>query len=791
MFFARITLEDKIGTAYEPYIFAALNSARVMVALGTKPEYFNAVWVKNEWSRYLALIKSGADKTLVPAYRDMDPYDLPEEFAHLQAQDMGKLGFMQDLIRGIKKILHKDEPKTQTVAQPIAATPANNAAPLVKRAFMSLEDGDFAKADDFCEQALNIDPENGRAWLGKLMAQLKVRREEDLKNQPKPLGGNTHFLKVMRFGDESLRKQMRDDIEYINNRNEYERQKGIFDTACTTLRKATTIEQCLEAMMQFRTIEGFSGVKEQTEACNVKIESINAAKYQKAATLQAAGNWQEAIQGFMAIKNYRDSREKIAECEEAIRADAYQSAIESKNRGEWYLAILAFEKLGNYQDSREKIAECEEAIRADAYQSAMEFKNNGKWDDAIRAFNKLGDYRDSRKQADLCKNAQEMEEREKEEHRKQERIAAEARIRAEATKRRNRTILIVAVIAIIVAGAVLYLKVIKPNNMYNSMYNSALSAMNAGNYDEATTLFEELGDYKDAATQAQESQYQKGTTLLADGNYDGATEVFTAISGYNDAATQALESQYQKAQTLYQKGEYNNAYNLYTSISGYKDTDSLLATDDNLIAAAAAAAAWRAQFEVGNTVAYGRYEQDDNTANGAEAIEWVVLANDGETATLISRYGLDAKPYNTEYTSVTWENCTLRKWLNGDFLNAAFSDEERAKLKTVTVTADANPTWSTDPGNDTQDTVFLLSIDEVNRYFDTDEARVCMPTKTAVANGAYTDSSSGTCWWWLRSPGYHSNFAASVDLGGSVFDFGYPVNRDEAAVRPVVVLRPL
>lgn len=116
VFFARITLEDKLGTAYEPYIFAALNSAKVMVVLGTKPEYFNAVWVKNEWSRYLALVKtSGGRKLLIPAYKDMDPYDLPEEFSHLQAQDMGKLGFMQDLIRGIKKIVPADAPVQETV----------------------------------------------------------------------------------------------------------------------------------------------------------------------------------------------------------------------------------------------------------------------------------------------------------------------------------------------------------------------------------------------------------------------------------------------------------------------------------------------------------------------------------------------------------------------------------------------------------------------------------------------------------------------------------------------------
>jgi tetratricopeptide (TPR) repeat protein len=103
VFFSRITLEDKIGIAYEPYIFAALNSAKVMVVVGTKPEYFNAVWVKNEWSRFLKLIKSNKNKILIPAYKEMDPYDLPDEFSHLQAQDMSKLGFMQDLIRGIKK----------------------------------------------------------------------------------------------------------------------------------------------------------------------------------------------------------------------------------------------------------------------------------------------------------------------------------------------------------------------------------------------------------------------------------------------------------------------------------------------------------------------------------------------------------------------------------------------------------------------------------------------------------------------------------------------------------------
>ena len=149
VFFARITLEDKLGSAYEPYIFAALNSAKVMVVIGTKPEYFNAVWVKNEWSRYLALIRNGAKKVLIPAYRDMDPYDLPEEFSHLQAQDMSKLGFMQDLIRGIRKIAEAGEQKSVKKETVVVNNANTNTAPLLKRAFMFLEDGDWQNADEY------------------------------------------------------------------------------------------------------------------------------------------------------------------------------------------------------------------------------------------------------------------------------------------------------------------------------------------------------------------------------------------------------------------------------------------------------------------------------------------------------------------------------------------------------------------------------------------------------------------------------------------------------------------
>ena len=220
VFFARITLEDKLGTAYEPYIFAALNSSKVMVALGTKPEYFNAVWVKNEWSRYLALIKNGEKKMLIPAYKDMDPYDLPEEFSHLQAQDMGKLGFMQDLIRGIRKILNADEEKPTVVRETVVASGNANVQPLLKRAIMFLEDGDFKSADEYCEKVLDIDPENGQAYLGKLMAELKVKVQEKLKDCAEPFDESNNYQKAVRYGDKELAETLKGYVESIKNRNE-------------------------------------------------------------------------------------------------------------------------------------------------------------------------------------------------------------------------------------------------------------------------------------------------------------------------------------------------------------------------------------------------------------------------------------------------------------------------------------------------------------------------------------------------------------------------------------------
>lgn len=321
VFFARITLEDKLGSAYEPYIFAALNSAKVMVVLGTKPEYFNAVWVKNEWARYLSLIKNGAKKILIPAYKDMDPYDLPEEFSHLQAQDMSKLGFMQDLIRGIKKIASSSDNRTTTIKETIISSGNANTDALIKRIFMFLDDGDWNSADEYCEKVLDIDPENAQAYLGKLMADVKVRNKESLKNCKEPFASNPNYLKVVRFGDDKLKEKLQEYIRIIEERNEAERIERIYQNACNLMTKNQPA-MYLKAAELFGSIVDYKDSAFKQSECKEKAESTRKdIIYEEAKTLMQKKDipsYEEAIVKFESISGWRDASELASQCRRSI-----------------------------------------------------------------------------------------------------------------------------------------------------------------------------------------------------------------------------------------------------------------------------------------------------------------------------------------------------------------------------------------------------------------------------------------------------------------------------------------
>jgi tetratricopeptide (TPR) repeat protein len=167
VFFAKITLEDKLGQEYEPYIFSALNSAKVMLVIGTRKEYFEAVWVKNEWSRYLAVMKKDRSRLLIPCYKDMDAYDIPNELSNLQSQDMSKIGFMQDILRGVKKILDAGKQAGKAPVPAAAAVAAGDSiGRLIKNGDTLLKLNNRAGAREAFNYAAKEYPEDYRGWLG-------------------------------------------------------------------------------------------------------------------------------------------------------------------------------------------------------------------------------------------------------------------------------------------------------------------------------------------------------------------------------------------------------------------------------------------------------------------------------------------------------------------------------------------------------------------------------------------------------------------------------------------------
>lgn len=214
VFFSRITLEDKLGTEYEPYIFAALNSAKIMLVFGSDYEYFNAVWVKNEWSRYLKLMAKDKSKHLIPCFKGVDAYDIPKEFQKFQAQDMGKVGAIQDLLRGIDKLLVGDRTSQTSYVQTDRAS-GPTASSLLRRGNIFLEDENWESADDYFNKVLDIEPECAEAYLGKFLSSCKLTSLEQFCNISFNLDTSKDFVRAERFASSDLSCKLRNLRETI------------------------------------------------------------------------------------------------------------------------------------------------------------------------------------------------------------------------------------------------------------------------------------------------------------------------------------------------------------------------------------------------------------------------------------------------------------------------------------------------------------------------------------------------------------------------------------------------
>ena len=459
VFFARITLEDKLGQEYEPYIFAALHSAKVMVVVGTKPEYLNAVWVKNEWSRYLALMRTDRSRLLIPCYRDMDPYDMPEELSMLQSQDMGKIGFIQDLIRGVKKVVDAAKPQeavTETVKETVVVhnEGGSNVQALLKRGNMALEDGEWSKADEFFEQVLNQDAECGAAYLGKFLARVECRSAkvyadayiEDVKaDAPNEKNADAcepdeafitscvekYTVPGVLSGNQ-IRQMLEFDLEYCEASSLY------------ALRAEEAQEQfAADKELMRATKYASSEAKTITEDIPQTLDTLrrDAQKREDAEKARITADYRKFLTETEA-KLEEEHPQRLKEAEEARKAEAdrqrkakaaekkiaivagiatavialvlvivnviipavnYSKAEKLLAAGDYGNAIAAFAALGDYRDAAEKKIQAkaaeEEPRNAQAYADAELLLAEGKNIEAAIAFGRIAGYKDARERS--------------------------------------------------------------------------------------------------------------------------------------------------------------------------------------------------------------------------------------------------------------------------------------------------------------------------------------------------------------------------------------------------------
>ena len=219
------------------------------------------------------------------------------------------------------------------------------------------------------------------------------------------------------------------------------------------------------------------------------------------------------------------------------------------------------------------------------------------------------------------------------------------------------------------------------------------------------------------------------------------TVIWIAALLVNDTIIQQPRK-YAEAKSLMNDQHYLQAYAIFEKIRGYKDVDELIKQDKNL-------KDLDGQLVKDGEITFGRYEQDGDTANGTEKIKWIILEKEDNRALLLSKYGLDVKPYNEERgISNSWEESEIRRWLNNEFINTAFTDAERLEILDTDVDNSLAEGRFTiySGGNTTKDKVFLLSYKEAFKdYFTDDTELICMPTPYAVQQGELTRADNGAC----------------------------------------------
>ena len=648
-FFSRVTLEGKLGLDYEPYIFAALNSAKVMLVIGTNYDHFDAVWVKNEWSRFQRLMEKEPSKHLIPCYKGIDAYDMPSEFARLQGQDMGKVGAIQDLLHGIEKLLGGKAGKkgAQSQAQQkVSGGPQNEA--LLERARMALEDGEWNLVGEFCEQVLNNDARCAYAYLYKLMAKLECQNVDFLATRIEPFDDDVDCKKAIRFGNEELKKRIEAANEAIRERNrkaaEEKRKADAYKAALSKHKEAVTKSDYDTAIRAYKTLNEY---KDATDKANVCVEE-----------------WAQIEKHAKTI------------------CDCYVPPAKTNDA-----TVPPVERLKTLETLRDGFSSNKAALD-DAEEHITKVAKQKKSLEAERA--RLGVFKGARKRE----------------------IASELK------------------------------QLAKEETEWERVKHTAQA--NLGGYESASQLDSEIAAAKREAEAALRREKENGHAALKEALADPK-----ALLQAESYKTGILDSMYS-----------DSAVWPLIKITPYLYSKTTIGIGKM----------GSGEFQMG-------------TWRG-EPLKWRMLEEEDGKALIVCAEVVEAKPYNSHYTSVTWAECDLRKWLNGEFFQAAFSAGEQGLIVATKLKNPGNGSYGTQGGADTTDKVFCLSINEAKSLFKSNSDRKCKPSAHVEAEGKIFMSIDKGAFWWLRSPGHEQSSAASVACDGDVCGGGGDVSDDDIGVRP-------
>ena len=223
VFLSEAALKGKKRSECEPYIYSALNSANVMLALGTSYDDYNDVWVKNEWNRYLEIAEKNKNKCLIPCYKDVDEYDIPKEFAGLKVCQLGNDDTFNNIMAEIANVV-KPESVNQPAPEPEKAEPAEeieleeieiiepvNINKLLDEGFSAISDKNWKKANKLFFQVLDEEPDNSKAYWGQLLVQQECTNAREMAD-------NLYLQVIGNTSDNTYELEIRDRRQEIKDK---------------------------------------------------------------------------------------------------------------------------------------------------------------------------------------------------------------------------------------------------------------------------------------------------------------------------------------------------------------------------------------------------------------------------------------------------------------------------------------------------------------------------------------------------------------------------------------------